>query len=122
MPYLIDGHNLIGRITGLSLDDPDDEARLLATLRSFCARQKVKATVYFDGGVPGRTRPPSGSGLTARFIVPPETADDAILNHLSRLGREARNWMVVSSDAAVVGAARRAGGPPPPSEDVTPRP
>ena len=39
MPFLIDGHNLIGRMPGISLDDPDDEARLVAQLRAFCARE-----------------------------------------------------------------------------------
>ena len=27
MPYLIDGHNLIAQMPGLSLSDPDDEVR-----------------------------------------------------------------------------------------------
>jgi len=109
MPYLIDGHNLIGRMPGISLEDPDDEAKLLAVLRTFCARQPTKATVYFDGGLPGRLDPPPASGVTAHFITPPGTADAAIGRHLNRLGRDARNWTVVSSDVSVADAARRRG-------------
>jgi len=109
MPYLIDGHNLIGRMSGISLQDPDDEARLLALLRIYCPRQSTKATVYFDGGLPGRLDPPPASGVTAHFITPPGTADGAIVRHLIRLGREARNWTVVSSDGSVADAARRRG-------------
>lgn len=33
MNYLIDGHNLIARTPGLSLADPDDEAKLVQLLR-----------------------------------------------------------------------------------------
>jgi hypothetical protein len=33
MPFLIDGHNLIGALPDLDLDDPDDEARLVERLQ-----------------------------------------------------------------------------------------
>ena len=107
MPYLIDGHNLIGRMPGISLADPDDEAQLLARLRTFCTRQKTTATVYFDGAVIATMKEPARAGVTARFVAPPETADTAIRRHLERLGRQAPNWTVVTSDAAVAEAARR---------------
>ena len=109
MPYLIDGHNLIGRMRGIPLTDPDDEALLVARLRTFCSRERTTVTVYFDGAVVSATREPARAGVTARFIAPPHTADAAIARHLDRLGREARNWTVVSSDSAVVEASRRRG-------------
>ncbi len=109
MPYLIDGHNLIGKMAGITLEDPDDEAKLLSLLRAYCSRRATKATVYFDRGVPGRKDSPALAGVTARFITPPATADAAIGRHLDRLGRGARNWTVVSSDGAVAQAARRSG-------------
>jgi len=107
MPYLIDGHNLIGRLPGLSLEDPDDEAKLLARLRAFCAREGSSATVYFDGALVNAANEPARSGVTARFVAPPQSADAAIRRHLERLGRQAPNWIVVSSDAAVAEEARR---------------
>jgi predicted RNA-binding protein with PIN domain len=107
--YLIDGHNLIGRLPGISLEADDDEARLLAVLRSFCARERSAATVYFDGAVIASSREAGRGGVTARFVAPPQTADAAIRRHLARLGREASNWTVVSSDGAVATDARRAG-------------
>jgi len=109
MPYLIDGHNLIGKMAGISLEDPDDEAKLVHVLRAYFARGAMKATVYFDRGLPGRQDTPTVAGVTAHFITPPATADAAIGGHLVRLGRQARNWTVVSSDAAVAQAARRSG-------------
>jgi len=107
MPYLIDGHNLIGRMPGISLGDPDDEARLLARLQTFCAREKTTATVYFDGAVIATMKEPARAGVTPRFVAPPQTADMAIRRHLERLGRQAPNWTVVTSDAEVAEAARR---------------
>jgi predicted RNA-binding protein with PIN domain len=109
MPYLIDGHNLIAQIADISLDEPNDEARLLTRLRSFCARTGRKVFVYFDRRAPGAQDPPSAGGLTIHFVRSPRTADDAILAHLRRLGREAHNWTVVSSDHEIQQAARRAG-------------
>ena len=38
MPILIDGHNLIGQMPGLSLEDPHDEEMLVTLLRSYRAR------------------------------------------------------------------------------------
>lgn len=109
MPYLIDGHNLIGAAPGIELHDPDDEARLISRLRAWCARTKTRLTVYFDRGAVGQADPPASGGVTVRFVRPPATADSAIARHLARLGREAPNWVVVTSDAEVAHAARRAG-------------
>ncbi|HSR48093.1 MAG TPA: NYN domain-containing protein [Anaerolineales bacterium] len=109
MPYLIDGHNLIGALPGHDLRDPDDEVKLVRVLRAFCAGQRTRITVYFDRGAPGRSNPPAGGGVTVRFVRPPATADSAIVRHLEQVGREAPNWIVVSSDRSVAQAARRAG-------------
>lgn len=109
MPYLVDGHNLIASVPGLRLSDPDDEAQLIGLLQSFCARERTRVTVYFDRGLLGPVATPGGAGVTVRFVRLPRTADEAIVAHLSRLGGEARNWTVVSSDGEVRRAARRAG-------------
>jgi predicted RNA-binding protein with PIN domain len=107
MPYLIDGHNLIGRMPGMSLQDPDDEAALLVRLRAFCSREATTATVYFDGAVLSTMKDPPRGGVTARYVARPQSADSAIRHRLERIGREAPNWVVVTSDAAVAEAARR---------------
>ncbi|HLB64903.1 MAG TPA: NYN domain-containing protein [Anaerolineales bacterium] len=109
MPYLVDGHNLIPSIPGLRLSDPDDESQLIGLLQAFCARARTRVTVYFDRGVLGPALTPGGGGVTVRFVRLPRTADEAIAAHLNRLGGEARNWTVVSSDGEVRSAARRAG-------------
>ncbi len=109
MPYLIDGHNLIAHLPDLRLSEPNDEAELVRRLLLFCQRTRGKAVVYFDRGQPGCGRPAPRGGLTVRFVTPPRTADQAIQAHLSRLGKEARSWTVVTSDAEVRAAAARAG-------------
>jgi hypothetical protein len=54
MHYLIDGHNLIGKMPDISLTDPDDVVNLVLRLRQWtAARQKRRVTVIFDGGLPG---------------------------------------------------------------------
>jgi predicted RNA-binding protein with PIN domain len=121
MPYLIDGHNLIGALPGIELDDPQDEAKLVGLLRAFCSRQRAQATVYFDRGVAGQTDALSGAGVTVRFVRLPASADSAIARHLERLGRAASNWVVVSSDASVAQTARRAGARPMASSDFARR-
>jgi predicted RNA-binding protein with PIN domain len=109
MPWMIDGHNLIGRIRGLDLSDPEDESRLVAMLVAYCGRVRKPATVYFDRRAAGIPNPPARGGVTVRFIATPRTADDAMRSHLQRLGKQAGNWTVVSSDAEVQRAARHAG-------------
>jgi len=117
VPYLIDGHNLIAQVPGLSLHDADDEAKLVQILRAFCARSGRTAVVFFDRGVMGGTDPASAGGLTVRFVRPPRTADEAIHSFLIRLKGEARNWTVVSSDLAVQSSAKQAGARALPSRE-----
>ena len=93
----------------ISLDDFDDEEHLMVLLRAYCARSGKKATVYFDRRAPGSNDPPAKGGLSAHFITPPRTADEAIKAHLFRLGRGAKNWTVVSSDHEVRASAQLAG-------------
>jgi predicted RNA-binding protein with PIN domain len=109
MPYLIDGHNLIGAMPGHRLEDPDDEADLIARLQRFCSASGKAVTVYFDRRSVGRGDPPRMGRLTVRFVTEASSADRAICAHLQRLRGEAHNWSVVSSDGEVATAARRAG-------------
>lgn len=109
MPYMIDGHNLIGSLPGIDLAETEDEQRLLALLRQHFARIGRRATVYFDRGSLLGRNPPTQSGVTVHFTRPPSSADAAIRGHLRRLGGEAKNWTIVSSDREVRRAAQRAG-------------
>lgn len=107
MRYLVDGHNLIPKL-GLRLEEPDDEEALLARLQEFCRLRRAQVEVYFDGAPPGFPPTRKAGAVTAHFVRQGATADAAIEARLDRLGREARNWTVVSSDRRVQSAARAA--------------
>jgi hypothetical protein len=106
MPYLIDGHNLIPKIAGMSLSQLDDEQRLLDLLVTFQRVKRAQVEVFFDRAVPGGACKKSVSGLTAHFVFRTSSADQAIARRLAALGRAARNWIVVSSDRQVQEEAR----------------
>lgn len=108
MSYLIDGHNLIPKLPGLRLDAPDDEDQLIQVLQEFCRLQRKVVEVYFDQAPPGFAGQRRYGQVTAHFIRQGSTADDAIRARLQRLGTQASNWTVVSSDAAVQQSARQA--------------
>lgn len=105
MPYIIDGHNLIPKIPGLSLKAVDDEVQLIELLQEFCRRQRKQVEVFFDNAPPDGVRARSYGMLTARFVRAGTTADTAIHHRLNKLGKIARNWTVVSSDLAVQASA-----------------
>ncbi len=105
MPYLIDGHNLIPKL-GLRLDAMDDELELVSRLQEFCRLRRAQVEVYFDGAPPGQAATRKAGAVTAHFVRQGSSADAAIEIRLTRLGKSARNWTVVSSDRRVQQAAR----------------
>jgi len=109
MPYLIDGHNLIPFMHGISLDQLDDEIRLIDLLEEYFRRIRKKAIIFFDRGHPGADAQIRRSFVTARFTRPPLIADQAIRNQLNQSGGAARNYTVVSSDQEVASFAQRKG-------------
>jgi uncharacterized protein len=108
MPYLVDGHNLIPKIPGMSLREIDDENRLIQLLQDFCRVQRKKVEVYFDNAPAGQAGRRSYGQVTAHFVHQGQTADTAIRLRLIHLGKAASNWTLVSSDGAVQAAGRAA--------------
>lgn len=108
MPYIIDGHNLIPKIPGMSLQDIEDEIQLVNLLQEFCRIRRKEVEVFFDNAPPGTQGARNYGRVVARFIRQGRTADQAIQKKLKRLGGEARNWIVVSSDHEVQDCARAA--------------
>ena len=105
MAYIIDGHNLIPKL-GLRLDDPNDEEALIERVLEFCRIQRTQAEIYFDGAPPGTNPTRKNGAVTCYFIRQGSSADSAIERQLMRLGKQARNWTIVSSDRRVLNAAR----------------
>ena len=107
MPYLIDGHNLIPKL-GLRLDSIDDEMELVAILQEFYRRDRKLIEVYFDGAPAAQAGTRKLGTVTAHFVQLGTTADNAIRKRLKTLGKNARNWTVVSSDRQVQAEAKAA--------------
>ena len=105
MPYLIDGHNLIPK-AGLRLDSPDDEMELVSILQEFARLKRREVEVYFDGAPTGHAGMRSFGAVKAHFIRAGQSADSAIRARLNKMGKAAKNWIVVSSDREVQSAAR----------------
>ena len=105
MNYIIDGHNLIAQIPGMSLGMLDDEEQLVQLLNLFGQKQRGHLEVYFDGAPAGQAGQYTWGRVQAYFVSENSTADEAIKNRLSRLGKSARGWTVVTSDHNVQAAA-----------------
>lgn len=105
MPYLIDGHNLIPKL-GLRLDSIDDEMELVAILQEFCRVERRHVEVYFDGAPAPHAGTRKLGAVTAHFVRLGTTADNAIRNRVKKLGKAAKNWIVISSDRQVQIEAR----------------
>ena len=104
---LIDGHNLIAQVPGLSLADPNDEQKLVIMLRQYAARKHAQIAVVFDSGNPGgRSKELSGGGVTAIFAGSHTIADRILMERIREL-KKPGDWVVVSSDREVQQAAHQ---------------
>jgi uncharacterized protein len=108
MPYLVDGHNLIPKLPGLSLSAIDDELDLIDWLGVFCQQKRKDVEVYFDQAPPGASSLRRTGRVKAHFVRQGTTADAAIMSRLRQLRGGAANYTVVSSDHQVQAAARAA--------------
>ncbi len=105
MPYLIDGHNLIGQLADISLKDPNDEAKLVQKLIGFAARTQKQMVVVFDSGLPGGKSRLSTRQVEVIFAPARVTADAVMMGRIKQTG-DPGQWVVVSNDREVLAAAR----------------
>jgi predicted RNA-binding protein with PIN domain len=109
MHLLVDGHNLIGQISGISLADADDEAQLVMLLRGYATRKRGRqVVVVFDHGVYGHPQQLNGYGVSCYFAMSPQDADTQLIKRLRALRRPA-DWALVSSDRQVTRVAKERG-------------
>ena len=98
MPILIDGHNLIGQLSSISLKDPDDEEKLVRMLLSYQARTGKAITVVFDPGTPtSRPQRHHLGKVEAIFVRGSGDADTTIVRRI-RASDNPVEWQVVTSD------------------------
>ena len=98
---LIDGHNLIPKIKGLSLSMLDDEMELIQILSEYARLSRKKLEVYFDNAPINKSGTRNFGMVTAHFVREGSTADDALIQRVYKMGRRARNVKVVTSDQRV---------------------
>jgi predicted RNA-binding protein with PIN domain len=108
MKMIIDGHNLIPHIPGLSLAELDDEIKLVNILQDYGRLRRKSIEVYFDQAPVGQAGERQFGLVKAIFVLRGTTADQAIMDRLKKLGKRAKNVAVVSSDRQVQSAARTA--------------
>ncbi|MBC6937143.1 MAG: hypothetical protein DWB42_15080 [Chloroflexi bacterium] len=106
MPYMIDGHNLIGQLSDISLDDPNDEALLVQKLIGFAARTGKQCVVIFDHGLPGGSSRMSTRAVQVVFASMRSTADRVMIERIRKIP-DPTGWMIVSSDEEVRETARK---------------
>jgi predicted RNA-binding protein with PIN domain len=109
VPYLIDGHNLIAQMPDLSLDDPNDEVKLVLRLRQFAGRKKQSVTVVFDHGIPGGWSSGLSTGPVKVIFAGSHSNADRIIMERIREAKTPTNIKVVTSDGEIrrAGKARR---------------
>lgn len=107
MHYLIDGHNLIGKMPDISLTDPDDEVKLTMRLKSWVAESKKRqVTLFFDGGTLGsHLNRLSSRNLKVIFAPSGKTADSLIISYMRQL-KNLREYTLITSDREIINAAK----------------
>jgi uncharacterized protein len=108
MRWIIDGHNLIPNVPGISLHDLDDEAALIEWLSTYTRKTQDEIELFFDKGNASSLKPRRINRIRVTFVPPTRTADQAIINRLQDLGGKAADYSVVSSDHVVQVNARAA--------------
>jgi predicted RNA-binding protein with PIN domain len=103
---MIDGHNLIGQLSDISLDDPNDEALLVQKLIGFAARTGKQCVVIFDHGLPGGSSRMSTRAVQVVFASMRSTADRVMIERIRKIP-DPTGWMIVSSDEEVRETARK---------------
>jgi len=106
MHFLIDGHNLIGKMPDLSLADPQDEVELILRLKGWvAAAPNRRVTIFFDGGgLGGYSHRMSSKDIRVVFAAQGQEADDLLMEAVDKL-RNPRSYTVVTSDRRIIDAA-----------------
>jgi predicted RNA-binding protein with PIN domain len=109
MQYLIDGHNLIPYVPGISLEEMDDEESLVRILQIHARVSRSKLEVFFDKAPAGRAGIRKVGMITVHSISTTSIADTAIIARVRSMKKGASSWTVVSSDNRLKTECRRLG-------------
>jgi hypothetical protein len=107
MLVLIDGHNLIAKIPDISLNEADDEEKLILKIRQYRAKTGRRVHLIFDSG--GEYKPASKQtrgGITIQYAPHGKTADELIVSCLQK-SKHPQQILVVTSDRRVQSKAKQ---------------
>ena len=108
MIYLIDGHNLIGKLPDIELSDPDDEQKLIKKIQDWTRldyRRRVQ--LFFDAGeFGGLGNTLSAPTVRVQFSRVGQTADSVIVKFLESI-KNPQEFTLVTSDQEIIYAARK---------------
>ena len=79
---------------------------LISILQEYSRLERKQVEVYFDGAPAPHAGTRKLGTVTAHFVTLGTTADDAIRRRLKKMGKSAKNLIVVSSDRQVQAEAR----------------
>ncbi|GAB4352178.1 MAG: NYN domain-containing protein [Candidatus Abyssubacteria bacterium] len=106
MPMVIDGHNLIGKMSTISLADPDDEEKLVRILARHLLHTRQKVIVVFDKGADIDFSPVQRGPRLRVMFAPPESSADAMIIDMIRKDPNPKGMTIVSSDNEIRRCAR----------------
>ena len=98
MVLFIDGHNLISKIPGLALGQPDDEAHLIEILQEYARISRAAIEIFFDKASPGFSGKRTVGTLKVHYVPEKTTADEAIIRRVQSAEKRSKEITVVSSD------------------------
>ncbi len=106
MPVVIDGHNLIGKMSSLSLADPEDEEKLVGMLARHLRHQRQKTIVVFDKGSEDDLVPSKKGPKLVVVFASPQSSADAIIIDMIKQDPNPKGLTIVSSDNEIRRCAR----------------
>jgi len=106
VPVIIDGHNLIGKMSSISLSDPEDEEKLINLLARHLLHNRQKTIVVFDKGTESDFAPQRRAPRLSVIFAPPESSADAIIIDMIKRDPNPKGLTVVSSDNEIRRCAR----------------
>ena len=108
MIYLIDGHNLIGKMPDIKLADPNDEEKLVRRLHNWAAGDKRRQIeLFFDSGDFGGWHIPiTAPNIRVYYARQGQKADDLLIRAL-RVLKNRQAYTLITSDNEILAAARK---------------
>jgi predicted RNA-binding protein with PIN domain len=104
MAYLIDGHNLLGILSDITLQSADKEEKLVQKLRPYFAYLRQSAHIFFDGGVAG-SQTPRKLGNIQVFFARQGSSADALIAQRIRTHPNPSELVLVSNDRQLLQVA-----------------